>query len=521
MKQFKKSAIMYKFYRFNIPSKGPLNLLFLSAFVVCVSSTSVSAAVSVAAAPNLCSGIFGEHSAMDAHGKFPILSKPAINFNPAEVVSRIDNLIELQQRIQMKSFNSNNEFIQALAFFERETKGLMLLDPSYQQLYKERFFEISQSVKKKQAKADQLKKDDQSARNKAINGTELFKPKERFDITHKDIVRSATFSPDGKYVVTASNDGTAKIFEVATKKELFEITHDSVVNSAEFSPDGKYIVTASDDGIAKVYEVATQTKIFSILHDKYKFVTSATFSPDSKFVVTVSDDKTAKIYDVKTHKKLFSISHEKYVVSAIFSSDSKFVLTASGDGRSKVYEVATKTELLSIQHKDLVSSAVFSADSKYVVTASGDNTVKVYEVGQKKGFYSKIFGLKKALFTILHNDPVDSAVFSPDGKYVVSASTDKTAKIYDVESQTEIFSIEHLDPVLGAVFSPDSKYVVTASADGTANVYEVASHKKIFSIEHRGHVLVATFSPDSRYVVTASYDKTAKITQLYQSLDGE
>jgi WD40 repeat protein len=62
---------------------------------------------------------------------------------------------------------------------------------------------------------------------------------------------------------------------------------------------------------------------------------------------------------------------------------------------------------------------------------------------------------------------------------------------------------------------------VTASRDKTAKVYEVSTEKEVFSIPHGYTVMSASFSADSKYVVTASEDKTAKVTQLYQTLDGE
>jgi WD40 repeat protein len=362
-------------------SNSKLNIL--SAFAVCVLSTSFSASASVAAAPNLCSGIFAEHSAWNSHGKFPNSSKPAVTLTQGEVVSRIDNLIELQLRLQKKSFNSENEFIQALAFFERETKGLMLLDPSYQQLYKDRFFEISQSLKKKQAKAGQLKRDDQRARNKDIKETIVFIPKEMFTIQHGDWIRSASFSPDGKYIVTASDDKTAKIYEIATRSEFFSILHIGKVKSASFSPDSKYVATASEDKKAMIYEVATKKKLFFIQHGDW--VRSIAFSPDSKYVVTASRDETSKIYDLATHTELASIQHSNDVMGSLFSPDSKYVLTASDDKTAKIFEVSTQKEIHSIEHSKWLRGASFSPDGKSVVTASDDRTAKVTQLYESLG----------------------------------------------------------------------------------------------------------------------------------------
>ena len=74
----------------------------------------------------------------------------------------------------------------------------------------------------------------------------------------RSAVTSAAFSPDGKFVVTASSDKTARVWEAATGKAIGEpLRHEEEVTSAAFSPDGKFVVTASDDKTARVWEAAT------------------------------------------------------------------------------------------------------------------------------------------------------------------------------------------------------------------------------------------------------------------------
>ena len=162
---------------------------------------------SAISAPNLCSKIFSA----EFDTTFGSKTLGALTYQ--ELVSKIYNFKELQLPIQKKSYNSENEFIQALAFFERETKGLMLLDPSVQQLYRLRLFENSQLLKKKLVKVDKLKRDDQRARDKVINETKVFNPKEKFTIPLGGEVNSAAFSPDSKYVMTASYHNPTKIIQ--------------------------------------------------------------------------------------------------------------------------------------------------------------------------------------------------------------------------------------------------------------------------------------------------------------------
>jgi WD40 repeat protein len=157
-------------------------------------------------------------------------------------------------------------------------------------------------------------------------------------------------------------------------------------------------------------------------------------------------------------------------------------------------------------HSALVRYAVFSPDGKRVVTASADNTARLWDVDSGK----EIASLKG------HARGLSSVAFSPDGKRVVTSSWDKTARLWDTDSGKEIAGLKgHEGLVSSAAFSPDGKRVVTASWDNTARLWDVDSGKEIASLKgHEGLVSSAVFSPDGKRVVTASADNTARLWAL-------
>jgi dipeptidyl aminopeptidase/acylaminoacyl peptidase len=111
---------------------------------------------------------------------------------------------------------------------------------------------------------------------------------------------SAAFSPDGKRIVTASNDETARVWDAESMEPIGKPLkgHEDAVQSAAFSPDGQRIVTASADGTARVWDADSGSPIGEPLKGHLPAVSSAAFSPDGKSIVTVSLDQTARVWDI-------------------------------------------------------------------------------------------------------------------------------------------------------------------------------------------------------------------------------
>ncbi|MDF5718538.1 MAG: AAA-like domain-containing protein [Rhizonema sp. NSF051] len=120
--------------------------------------------------------------------------------------------------------------------------------------------------------------------------------------------------------------------------------HTQAVNNANFSPDGKEIVTASFDNTAKVWDI--KGKLLSTLSGHTGFVYNAIFSPDDKEIVTASSDNTAKVWDIKGKLLSTLIGHTARVINANFSPDGKEIVTASSDNTAKVWQSKGLGELL-------------------------------------------------------------------------------------------------------------------------------------------------------------------------------
>jgi tRNA A-37 threonylcarbamoyl transferase component Bud32 len=159
---------------------------------------------------------------------------------------------------------------------------------------------------------------------------------------HTTSLTSASFSPDGSRIVTASLDKTAKLWDARNGTEIHTFKgHTDFVYSASFSPDGSRVVTASKDKTAKVWDAKTGADLRTLkaydstleIETNFFIIWSASFSPDGSRVVTASNDGVAKVWETNTGREVLKLKgHTREVNSASFSPDGSRIVTASNDG---------------------------------------------------------------------------------------------------------------------------------------------------------------------------------------------
>ena len=353
-------------------------------------------------------------------------------------------------------------------------------------------------------------------------------------IWHLDVVRNASFSPDGKYILTTvSIDNAVKLWEFEGGKwqEKVTLRHSAGVMRASFSPDGKLLVTVSKDRICKIWRLEDDQWQEKATIGHSGTVREASFSPDGKYLVIVSGFGSAKILlhvDGKWQEKV-TIEHNSRsaLENAHFSPDGKHLAIISAPGTVKIWKLDDgqwKKKFI-IQHRYPVTHARFSPDGKHLVTVISGLThgyliyyAKIWELVDHQSQEKVTTQRWQEKATIGHSSYVNDVHFSPDGKHLMTASEDRTVKICGLEGgkwQVKA-TIWHYSPVANASFSHDGKLFVTASRGGTAKICGLVngSWQEIVTIKDARGLTNASFGPDDYQLVTAFSDNTAKIWVL-------
>jgi len=322
---------------------------------------------------------------------------------------------------------------------------------------------------------------------------------------HGDIVYAAAYAPDGLSIVTGSHDRTARIWDARTGIERAVLLgHGDRVDSVNYSPDGLSIVTGSWDKTARIWD-AHSGKELAVLRGHSDVVYAAAYSPDGKRIVTASQDKTARIWDALSGKQLAVLGgHGDYVAAAAYSPDGSRVVTASADKSARIWDARSGILLTVLSgHGEVVYGAGFSPDGRRVVTASWDKTARIWDAHS---------GAQLAVLSG-HGATVASAAYSPDGTRIVTASQDQTARVWDARVGAQLAVLSgHSDAVYSAAYSPDGTRIVTASYDHTGRIWDTLNDAEISMLSgHGGSVASAAYSPDGTRIVTGSQDKSARI----------
>jgi len=273
--------------------------------------------------------------------------------------------------------------------------------------------------------------------------------------------------------------------------------------SVAFSPDSTALAMAIDDGTVKLWDVATG-QVHATLRGHKGPVWATAFAPDGKTVATGSSDLTVRLWNADTGAERYSLTHQGSVRSLAFSHDGAWLVSGCRNGAIKVWDLAAKKQTFETQaHAGEVVSVAFSPDGSTIASSSGDRTIKLWD----------LHAGRERLILQGHDGGIYSVAFSRDGKTLASGGWDQTARLWAVASgEPQAVLRGHAQDIWSVGFSPDGQHLATGSEDHTVKIWDLATGREVITLRgHTGTVYSVTFAPDGKTVASAGRDGTVRL----------
>jgi WD40 repeat protein len=282
------------------------------------------------------------------------------------------------------------------------------------------------------------------------------------------------------------------------------------------STDGRRAISA-DDKTLKVWDLEGEDRGRVRHHHSYD-VTGIAATGDGRRAVSVSMDASIRLWDLETGERRAHAAFEEQCrfSDVCMSRDGRWVFsdyTSVKRGSLAVWDLEAEGPLETISpykvlygHSEGVQGVAITPDGALGISASTDKTVKVWDLKS----------LRELRTLTGHTDLVRSVALTRDGRLAVSAADDKTLKVWNVESGRELFTLTgHSRSVLGVAITPDGRQALSCSQDGTLKLWDLVTGSETHTLSgHSDGILRVAISPDGRHAISASSDATLRLWDL-------
>jgi WD40 repeat protein/serine/threonine protein kinase len=341
----------------------------------------------------------------------------------------------------------------------------------------------------------------------------------------KDRVFAVAFGPDGKTILTGTEDSTGQLWDTATREPIGErigapFMHSPTKDfSVAFSPDGSTMVAGGPDNTVRLWDVATRKLRWSRqIEGQMNF---AAFSPQGGTVLIAwlkTKGGSAQLWDVATGKpRIPALEHDRPVCAAAFSPDGKTWVIEFGSwmderGTGVAYFLDSHGHEIEppLEHSPHALSLCLSPDGKMLLAACWDGKVWFWDRRTRQEGPP-----------LTHGAPASALQFSPDGKMLLTGSFDQTARLWDLAGKPLSPPLRHEGLVFSVAISPDGKALLTGSGDHTARLWGVATASSLGPVlPHEQMFFPLAFSPDGRTILIRDPADRARL-RLRDAMTGE
>lgn len=321
---------------------------------------------------------------------------------------------------------------------------------------------------------------------------------------HAARVSALCMTPDGALALSASWDGTARLWDLASGKCVRTLVgHDGRIMSAAMTANGSYALTGGWDHTARYWNLETGAEL-DVISAHTEPVTALALSYDGTRAVTTSWEGTALAWstsDTSTLRRL--VGHTGSITAVALSRNGKFAITGGEDTTARIWSIDSGSELCVLRgHAGPIRAVAFNLNGTRVLTGGDDATARFWDVATA----TEICDLRG------HMLPIRTLAFSADGTHCLTGSDDATARYWELRDGTCIHELGgHKGHVNQVVLIRSDSNALTASMDGTIRVWDVNSGQEIQAIDgHKEAITALTVNAAGTQCVTASADRTLR-----------